>query len=349
MKKIIIHIGMHKTGTSSIQKAMKGYNDGESVYSSFDNENNSIPMFTIFSENRYLYHPWKKLGLSAQQVEEKRAQFQYILDKDLENNLGKRNIIISGEDISILSKAEKYRMLKLFEKKGWDIEVIGFVRHPFEYASSNLQEHIKGGSKYIFEISTRFKEKIEPFVEYLGINKVKVYDYDELCLKYGDISEAFFALLGLKFTGTVRVNSSFSSGAIRLIYKLNSIPIYTFGNKSRISARNKFMRMASSCYPKELSKPLDREIMASCLQKNFINDVEYLEGKFKISYPIRKIDKSITDIVNYITDFSEFDFANILEYMNDLKLPYGSEPNVEEIVTLIYAKLLIEESIGDTD
>ena len=50
MEKVILHIGMHKTGTTSIQSAIKNFEGNRVKVASFEETNHSIPMLTIFSK-----------------------------------------------------------------------------------------------------------------------------------------------------------------------------------------------------------------------------------------------------------------------------------------------------------
>jgi len=63
MKEFILHIGIHKTGTTSIQSALMNYNDGETIYASALNENNSIPLGLLFYPERVL-RIYKRMGKS---------------------------------------------------------------------------------------------------------------------------------------------------------------------------------------------------------------------------------------------------------------------------------------------
>jgi len=63
MKEFILHIGIHETGTTSIQSALMNYNDGETIYASALNENNSIPLGLLFYPERVL-RIYKRMGKS---------------------------------------------------------------------------------------------------------------------------------------------------------------------------------------------------------------------------------------------------------------------------------------------
>ena len=75
MREVIIHIGLHKTGSTSIQKALYGYQDVSTRYACFKEANHSIPMFTIFSKNPKSHHFYKNWAISEKQVKKKKKNF----------------------------------------------------------------------------------------------------------------------------------------------------------------------------------------------------------------------------------------------------------------------------------
>ena len=72
MREVIIHIGLHKTGSTSIQKALYGYQDVSTRYACFAEANHSLPMFTIFSKNPKSHRLYKDWAISEKQVEKKK-------------------------------------------------------------------------------------------------------------------------------------------------------------------------------------------------------------------------------------------------------------------------------------
>ena len=93
MKKVILHIGSHKTGTSSIQSSIKNYNFKKIKAAVFPSINHSIPMYTIFSKNFLNYHVWKKKGYSNTQIIKKKKEFLNILNEKINNQTYDKLII----------------------------------------------------------------------------------------------------------------------------------------------------------------------------------------------------------------------------------------------------------------
>src|SRR5689334_22540831 len=105
---VILHVGLHKTGTSSIQETLfseknnqllekKDYIYPKSWYS-----NHSIPIYSAFCDDPEGYYENSRKGYSIAEI--KTINEQYF--EGLETELAEREqskLIISGEDISLLS------------------------------------------------------------------------------------------------------------------------------------------------------------------------------------------------------------------------------------------------------
>ena len=116
MRKIILHVGLHKTGSSSIQLTAtnnrKLLENNGILYPELDSSNHSISFYSKFSENRDSYHINLKEGLSLCDINKKNEKwFSKLKDEILLSRC--ETILISGEDISVLSVKE------LTELKVW--------------------------------------------------------------------------------------------------------------------------------------------------------------------------------------------------------------------------------------
>jgi hypothetical protein len=150
MKEIILHIGFHKTATSSFQATCarnrttlleKGF--FFPVFSIGESEigNHGIPLVSLFSDDPRHYHFNMVQGLSDK-IEAVNAAYAEQLERVLRMH---DRIIFSGEDISALSMPRLILLRDHFASRGFSLRVLCAVRRPYSYTCSLLQQQIQGG------------------------------------------------------------------------------------------------------------------------------------------------------------------------------------------------------------
>ena len=230
MKQIIIHMGFHKTATTSIQTtcalnkdklAERGF-----YYPIFNLNhrvitNHSIPFYSLFTSEPDKYHINIRWGIDSN-----KANIKY--DEQLDQILKQKHekIIISGEDISELSQLELEKMRKKIELYGYGIRIITVVRSPLSAINSIVQERVKNGyaiedvdcDTRVIKIITNIKiiESVFPEAEFFSFR-------DLLQHKDGPVGY-FLEIIGIKDFSDLeffRANNSISDQATRLISFIN--------------------------------------------------------------------------------------------------------------------------------
>ncbi|WP_174614879.1 hypothetical protein [Virgibacillus ihumii] len=197
IKEVILHVGLSKTGTSSIQSTL--YNEGNNklllkegiLYPRcWEQSNHGNILLSPFSTNPETVGPNKfpKI-LSKEEIEEKDKlnlnKFETALSKCTANKL-----IISGEVISSISrenigKLKKYLMDIGFNKVKFKIMI--YTRNPVTWAVSTIQQQFKYGDQYDTvlkirknrDLPTLFQDKIGKFIDIFGKDSVYVYPFEE--------------------------------------------------------------------------------------------------------------------------------------------------------------------------
>jgi hypothetical protein len=158
IKTIYLHIGIHKTGTTSIQKAL-GSNHNllasngylYPIFKRSGNEfyNHSVVFFSMFCADPINYHQnILNSDTNPEAIETLHKHFHEQLIKQIQNFKGDK-MIISGEDISSLwlESLKKFKnYLREITNPDVCIEVILFCRHPVTWSTALIQEVIKGGN-----------------------------------------------------------------------------------------------------------------------------------------------------------------------------------------------------------
>lgn len=154
MRKVCyLHVGLHKTASTSFQQTCANNADALKQaginYPIFECEaanklkiqNHSIPIFSLFVNNPADYHVNKRWGVS-EQIDKVNSSYMEQLERHLELS---SNILISGEDISMLGEQAIERLIQTVEKYGYEIKATALIRSPYSMTCSQLQETIKGG------------------------------------------------------------------------------------------------------------------------------------------------------------------------------------------------------------
>jgi hypothetical protein len=167
MPRCILHLGMPKTGSTSIQETLyHGLRVPGFRYVSFGEVNGEGILLTCFSQDygeNYHYH--QKLGLSRNQLARVRASLLSRLDILVERSRQRREtLILSGESAWAMSRNEFASIRDYFAQRGYTIDVYVYLRFWTRWLESNFQERIKQGETR-FEVLPASRQR---YVEYSG-------------------------------------------------------------------------------------------------------------------------------------------------------------------------------------
>ena len=150
-----LHLGLHKTASSSFQETCRR---NRGLLSSFGvtypifnclvakkNKssifNHSVPIYSLFCENPRNYHMnirWNVID----QIEEVNNSYWQQLEGFLETS---NNIILSGEDISLLEKDALEKLVEKIKSYDYKVHIFALVRNPYNFFCSAVQQKIKSG------------------------------------------------------------------------------------------------------------------------------------------------------------------------------------------------------------
>lgn len=217
IKKLIIHIGLHKTGTTSIQhtlyKKRNILNKEDMSYPVFkfkgnDIANHSWPLLNLILESPENYHLNKSNLLSHDDIEALKLKTRDILKKESKH---KSTMIISGEGLSIVDQKSLIKLkdeLSLLSTSTTEIEFHYFVRNKIKFIQSVIQERLKGGvkeSKILSQLSSNIPNNDYIYKEYLHRvfpnAAIHRHDFDLACKYENGLEEYFFKeVLKVDFT-----------------------------------------------------------------------------------------------------------------------------------------------------
>lgn len=341
MEKVILHIGMHKTGTTSIQSAIKNFEGNRVKVASFEETNHSIPMLTIFSKHRLDYHHWQKKGFTKFEINELKRKYIEILDKDLcDKDYDK--LIISGEGIIGLDASDLQIMIDFFKGYNLNINIICYVRDPLDWLVSNTQERIKGLMP-VLKNKTGFKPLIQKFLDLVSKDNIKVFKFEEVIKSHKSVVQHFSEILSIKLFEYPKINKSLTPFQLALTARLNEVPIKIIGNKKRYMIRQKIFNHIKNIDSNNQHKlKLDKQYFMNLLSENIEEDCEWLNKNFGIKYEINRGDcsKNIEDYFEEILSNSTSQIKNIFKFFD---VPYDPKISLTYNFLEIYFSLAYEQ------
>ena len=153
MKICFLHVGFHKTATTSFQLTIQHNSDllkhegiilprFRSKTKGFSS-NHSGQIRSLF--NKDLQHLSNNSGISEKTRNNHQLTLQGHYDSLIQLLHSNHNILISGEDISCMPQQALLKLKKKIEDHGFLIKPFALVRAPYAFITSALQQTIKGG------------------------------------------------------------------------------------------------------------------------------------------------------------------------------------------------------------
>jgi len=182
-KQIILHAGLHKTGTSSIQNNCHKYRDWLRergiVYPAFKYRdkvfsNHSEPLIGVFGTRPGKYGMPQRLMLDdAAAIADVAAVFSRQLQQVLEEP-GGDTLLLSAEMVCEFSGKDNAQLRRHLEKYTDNLQVIVMVRSPQSSVESILQQRCRGGNlvepeSLVGVVTERFKAVQQGFADILQV------------------------------------------------------------------------------------------------------------------------------------------------------------------------------------
>lgn len=286
--KIVIHAGMHKTGSSSIQDYFFKTTFESVSYARWTSSNHCALFVLLFEDDvrLYSYHGFKARGPEfCARLPELRQKWFAALTENLEQSRH-QTFIFSAEDISGPSFGEAAdRMITFFQRWTSEISLVAYVRSPLSFAASAFQQRLKGGAKTlsINNLWPSYRARFGMLEDRVGRDNVHLRLYDRESLVGGDVVIDFASVLGLDLTGaeTPESNSSLSAEATALLFAQRSLGEgFVAGFSGAHAANEAFIDALRHIGSSKLT--FADEIWAPVLEKNK-DDLEWIEQRLGLS------------------------------------------------------------------
>lgn len=227
MSRCVLHVGMPKTGTSSIQQSLAGFADDRHVWyeDHKGRTNHAAAIFELLgagkpdpAQRRRRMNGEGRAVPSPTPDPDTRKQLERTI-----SSLGSRTLVISGEGMLLLSREQLGELLAWLRSRGLaDIEVVAYVR-PFAGYVTSLARASKGGILKHLNFarrSSRYRDSFEKFDQVFGRDNVRLWKFDPKTFHAGCVVQDFCSRLGIDFPPerVVRANESIPREAVALLY-----------------------------------------------------------------------------------------------------------------------------------
>lgn len=225
--KAILHFGMPKTGTTSIQKtlhALAGRPDAGFVYLSKRRTNANQLVATLFRAERF---PRGRRGIL-------RRLLRLVLPSSRPSNIARGYLVSSlaeaGQLPSILSSENIHRIRPedlqalhaLYRSAGVTPHAVGYIRSPKSFMESAFQQRLKTGLDTLdmARLYPAYQRSYEKFITVFGTDHVHFWPFEPSLFKNRCAVQDFFTRLGLPLDKkqVQRVNESLSLHATQMLY-----------------------------------------------------------------------------------------------------------------------------------
>lgn len=284
-RSIILHAGMPKTGSSSIQASYSNSTAQNFEYLPWDTPNHSDLLALIFMSDEELlkYHGFAAVGLNSDALRKKRADALESLSLFL-NNSRNSTVMISAEDLStpkfspILEDLRNY-LLTYTD----DIQLYVYVRPPSTFMASFFQQALKGNPqlKELFRVVLpNYRVPLEAFEKVFGRVNVHLVPFVKENFTNGNVVDDFESRIGFQkgSLGEENANSSLSSRATALIYVQRRFGLgYIYGHKRSQISYEKFVKSVEDIGETKLE--LHSELQQKVWDRKK-DDIDWLKSRF---------------------------------------------------------------------
>lgn len=257
MARVILHLGMPKTGTTSIQYSLS---EARATLAAQDivypdlGANHSVRIFDAFSEIPHRRH--RRLGHDMAAIAERAERDRLYLREAFRANPG-ADFVISGEGIPRLSEEATQRLLGFLGGHFDRIEVVFLVRPPASFIHSQTQQLIKSGMTVArfarAPFGVPYRARYEKYFRLLPRDAIRARVFSRSTLVEGCAVATFLTLCGwtslIGQVPVIRRNESISRPAADLLLVANEILPPTLPGGGRNPARDWRLSQVLSAVP----------------------------------------------------------------------------------------------------
>lgn len=297
-RRIVLHAGLPKTGTTSIQTVFYEHRQllldrGRLLYPSLD-ENLTTPLCTIFGRDPGRLIVNKLAGVTTSEaIAEARQRYREHVDREIQSE-DWDTLLLSAEGVTNLTDQELAGLREWGDRFASTWTVLVCVRHPVDYMRGMVQQLVKNGGTlapwYDNVPPTGFRPRVSKLISTFGRQNVVLFDFESAAEAHGGILGEFATRLGLtdsmrEFIAgqNVRRNPSLSREAMLLLDSMNrQHPLFDGGRRAprrTVRVNDYLHRIRGARY--QLPIPIRKRVIELAR-----GDIEWINAEFGLDlYP----------------------------------------------------------------
>lgn len=294
MKKLLLHIGTGKTGSTSIQHAL--------YYDPILSHHFAYPKLGPLGHNflSVLFRDFDDLTRGYQYKYQNNKK-RYVEDKEKLLNEVKRLVeidkplVISAESFFRLKPGEIKILKQYFQEIGMqDVMVLVYIRRPSDFYLSIVQQKIKASFDFNspYEFRYPFIDTIYRWKEYFpGHLRVRLFDKETLfngCVVQDFLREAcgFFQIEGLNISNISLPTKNTSLSAEAMIALQRYRKQYCTTSNNKLTTASKLVLEKLSSIPSDIkqTKPVLKQELAAIIDYNHSEDLKKIQAWYDISF-----------------------------------------------------------------
>ncbi|MEO0344172.1 MAG: hypothetical protein AAF198_12120 [Pseudomonadota bacterium] len=331
---VILHAGMQKTGSTSIQQSLIHFDDGETFYCPFPNPQHAEFLRHAFISEEKLYGEGRErdiYGYSPDTIFALRQFAQSFFLRTLSNKR-RKTVIFSSEGLSLRPDDMKARLIQTIKNMGCRVTVILYLREPLGFASSSFQERLKAKSLNSLpdKITPKYRQQLRVFDQLCGDDRFIVREFGREALVRGDVVDDFAKLAGIECKTKFEHNESLTLPAVKLLYWFNINGPNARANRWLFKAKKRMVRFLRSAYRDSPKVP-----KAWFQQLADFSDSDFVYRRTGIQFKTPRTGEPF-DLNRYLQDLKDVDPTPLRHFLDAVEIDCPAKASLTDLLLCVY-------------